>query len=460
MEKERHGARKAPEPFVARPLRLDEPPRFLLGPREPLPADLVVRLERQRPAIEGAGVVPPALLAGHESEERPRVVVARKERDRLLEARARRDGLAARPPPRTPRCTRRARNEGPSRPSRRRAARRRGRPRSARRWHPRTSRGATQRSGGPEAARERGERRDEAGRRREESRRGEIGETVAVDRPDGEEDVRRREDRPEEERDSEGNEGVPSQRRQARRREAEDGGEAGARARVGERRDEVEGVGRVVGRRARAERTSSRRTEGEARDHSRPGGDAAAARAGCRARRTPPSSRRALPWRRAGRRRAPGCGTSRPASASAFLRSLEPSGSSTSRRRSSPRTTTPGRTTAFSFVKTARRNATRAPAYGHAPRRGPSVARRKRSAARKTSDATRSSARPTIPVTASTWIGTTAKSAAAASEGPRGHAEREKPRGEEERRPDVQGDVHDVERQRVRPRRPALERRT
>ncbi len=40
---------------------------------------------------------------------------------------------------------------------------------------------------------------------------------------------------------------------------------------------------------------------------------------------------------------------------------------------------------------------------------------------------------------------------------PAGHAEREKPRGEEERRPDVQGDVHDVERQRVRPRRPALD---
>ncbi|MBK6403817.1 MAG: hypothetical protein IPF66_01525 [Holophagales bacterium] len=36
------------------------------------------------------------------------------------------------------------------------------------------------------------------------------------------------------------------------------------------------------------------------------------------------------------------------------------------------------------------------------------------------SDATSSSARPTIPVTASTWIGTTAKRAAAASEGPRG----------------------------------------
>ena len=75
---------------------------------------------------------------------------------------------------------------------------------------------------------------------------------------------------------------------------------------------------------------------------------------------------------------------------------------------------------AFSFVKTARRNATTAPAYGHARRRGPSVARRKRSAARKTRSAARSSALPTIPVTASTWIGATAKSAAAASEGARG----------------------------------------
>ena len=72
--------------------------------------------------------------------------------------------------------------------------------------------------------------------------------------------------------------------------------------------------------------------------------------------------------------------------------------------------------------------APRQPRYGRQRRRSPSVAASHRHAAPSTSAAVSTSARPTRPVTASTWIGTTAKSAATVEPRPPREADGEEPR--------------------------------